>query len=73
MVLEAVKLISYYCCNTDLGILWKSPTFKIKKEKEESEYTVPIRKQMLKRYLGTRKEDSLISCVFLSSKWSFEV
>lgn len=58
MVLEAVKLIYYYCCNTDLGILWRSPPFKIKKEKEESEYIVQIRKQMLKRYLGTSKEDS---------------
>lgn len=58
MVLEAVKLISYYCCNTGLGILWNSRPFKIKDKKEESEYTPQIRKQMLKRYLRTIEKDS---------------
>lgn len=62
MVLEAVKLISYYCSNTDLGILWNSPPFKLKDTKLESEYTPQIRKQMLKRYLRISKKDSNFLC-----------
>lgn len=31
MVLEAVKVITYYYCNTDLGVLYNSPPFKNKK------------------------------------------
>lgn len=62
MLLEAAKLISYYCSNTDFGILWNSTSFKIKDKKEESEYTPQIRKQMLNRYLRTSKKDSNFLC-----------
>lgn len=62
MMLEAVKLISYYCSNTDPGILCNSPPFKLKDKKLESEYTSQIRKQMLERYLRTSKKDSNFLC-----------
>lgn len=79
MVLEAVKLIFYYCCNTDLGILWNSPPFKIKEKKKKVDIPFKLGNKCLRDTYGQVKR-TLVSCVFCplneqntyTAKWDFQ-